>query len=182
MTTMDEPGWPVAGRAVPVASFRRYAAVERALEALVEARVPADRTAVIGRGFHRNGRPTWLGAGRAAVIGGFGLAWAGGMLAVVIAATGDTPPQRMGHMLLWGLLLGGVVGAIAVGAVQAMIATRVAASTATRFVADRYDLYVDPAVAERVARIVTEAPHPAADPVGARRPAGTDAMDARRPA
>ncbi|HEY3009631.1 MAG TPA: hypothetical protein VGJ63_16420 [Micromonosporaceae bacterium] len=157
-TAMDEPGGPGLAPAVPVASFTRYAAVERVMEALVEARVPANRTAVIGRGFHRNGRPGWLGAGRAAVLGGFGLAWAGGMLAVFVAAIGDTPPERMGHMLLWGILLGGVVGALSVGATQILIATHSDAGAATRFVADRYDLYVDPAVADRVARIVAVPP------------------------
>jgi hypothetical protein len=151
---MDEPGGLSPAPAVPVASFTRYAAVERVMEALVEARVPANRTAVIGRGFHRTGRAGSLGAGRAAVLGGFGLAWAGGMLAVFVAAIGDIPPERMGHMLLWGILLGGLVGALSVAVTQILIARQSDAGAAIRFMADRYDLYVDPAVADRVARIV----------------------------
>jgi hypothetical protein len=160
MTTMaDQSGGASAAiRAVPVASFNRYAGVERAMEALAAAQVPANRTAVIGRGFHRNGHSGWLGTGRAAVIGGFGIAWAGGMLAVFVAAIGDTPPERMGNLLLWGILLGGIVGGLSAAATQMVIASHTEPGAATRYVADRYDLYADPAVADRVARIVTDRP------------------------
>jgi hypothetical protein len=158
-TATDDTGGPGPIRAVPVASFRRYAAVERAMEALAEARVPANRTAVIGRGFHRNGHSVWLSLGRAAVIGGFGIAWVGGMLAVLVAAIGDTPPDRMGNLLFWGILLGGTIGGLSAAATQLVIGRHTEAGAESRFVADRYDLYVDPAVADRVARIVADPPN-----------------------
>lgn len=165
MTTMaDESGGaPAAIRGVPVASFNQYSAVERAMEALAAARVPSNRTAVIGRGFHSTGRRDWLGAGRAAVIGGFGIAWVGGMLAVFVAAIGDTPPERMGSLLLWGILLGGLVGGLSAAATQMVIASHTQIGSTSRYVADRYDLYADPALADRVARIVRNRPPPTSE-------------------
>ena len=139
-----------------IASFDDYAGAERAVDRLSDEGFPVERVSIVGTGLRYvedvTGRMT---TGRAALMGATQGAALGALFGLVFGLifTIDPDPALL-LLVLYGLVAGAIFGAL-LGAIThaATGGTRDFASVAG-MQADRYELMVDDAVADRAADIL----------------------------
>ncbi|QUQ65463.1 general stress protein [Kutzneria sp. CA-103260] len=139
---------------VPVAGFDTYGEAVRAVDSLSEQGFPVQHTTISGVGLrlveHVLGRLTFL---KAAGMGAASGVWFGLLFGVFLALfTAETVAWFA--VILWALLWGAVAGA-AFGLIQHGLSGRRREFISTRqLLADRYEVLVDPAHAERARQLL----------------------------
>lgn len=164
--------------ATVLASYPRYADAQAAVDALSDARFPVERTSIVGRDLRLVESVTGrLDHKRAALSGLAGGAWFGLLVGLFVGIFTDDAGSWVA-LVLWGLLIGAVAGALfALGSYAATGGRRDFVSVSS-LVADRYDVLVDPAAAAEARRVLGpgvpagEAPAPGYEPGGEPVPDG----------
>lgn len=164
---MDSDKGPAPDRAVTpaegaaparrvVASFADYPQAERAVDHLADQQFPVQRTAIVAHGLRLveevTGRLTvWSAAGREAVTGallgglvGWAFAWFGWINLLIQAWL----------LILYGLLLGAVVGGIVGALLHLATGGKRDFSAEPRFEAESYDVLADVDVSDDAARLI----------------------------
>ncbi|MDP8942645.1 MAG: glycine zipper family protein [Actinomycetota bacterium] len=128
-----------------VASFRRYADAERAVDYLLDRGIPADRVAIVASDLRLVERLTArLGYAGAATNGAVAGAVIGALFGFVAGIFDWIEPLVAGLALaLYGLVLGGLAGAVAGAVLHAVWRPRRDFSSVGRLEARRYDVMVD---------------------------------------
>ena len=141
---------------VTLHTFEDYASVQHAVDHLADHGFPVERVAIVGRdlryveqvtGRMTVGSAALLGALHGAVIGslfalGFGLIFT------------YSPNPALPLLVLYGIVAGGVLGALFGALSQAAGSGRRDFASVPSVVADRYDLLVDAALADRAAALL----------------------------
>jgi hypothetical protein len=143
-------------RRTTVASYERYADAQRAVDHLSDQEFPVQRAAIVGHGLRYveqvSGRLT---TARAALLGAAQGASLGAIFGLLVWAIFSTDPNpSLVLLLLYGIVVGGIAGAV-LGAI-AHAATRGERDFASipTMQAERYEIQVDDEVAERAAELL----------------------------
>jgi hypothetical protein len=134
---------------VPVTSFDTYAEAERAVDSLSDKGFPVQHTTISGVGLrlveHVLGRLTYLKAAGMGAVSGL---WFGLLFGVFLALF-TTNAVAWFAVILWALLWGAVAGAVFGLIWHALSGGRRDFISASQLLADRYEVLVDPAHADR---------------------------------
>ena len=140
---------------VAVAAFDSYGGAERALDFLSDKGFPVQHTKIVGVGLrmveHVLGRMTYL---RAAGLGAAAGAWFGLLFGVFVAVFTANVVWWLAT-ILWALLWGAVAGAVFGLVSHALTGGRRDFVSASQLLADRYEVVVDPAYAERARELLS---------------------------
>ena len=153
-------GVPATPHRVPVASFTNYADAERAVDRLSDLGFPVQRTAIVGQDLQLveqvTGRATSLtSALRGAASGalpGVLIGWLFGLFSLVNPLVASLVLALYG--LIIGVVLGGLLGAI----MHALQRGRRDFHAVTLTVPARYEVLVDPEVADEARRLLSGSP------------------------
>jgi hypothetical protein len=155
---MPTPGVRPEAREAIVASYRSYADAQHAVDTLADHRFPVDRVSIGARDLAlveyrlepRSFRRTALGGAAAgAVIGlilGFGFGLLGWIMPIVSAIS----------LAVWGVVFGGVTGALAAVASSCIRGPGRGLAGVGRLEASRYDVLTDGAGAQEAREILRE--------------------------
>jgi hypothetical protein len=142
--------------AVVVASYPEYRLAEEAVDRLSDNGFPVDRVSIIGRGLEYvervTGRFGWLDAALRGLLTG---AIAGVLIGWLFwAFNWFDPVVASGWLILDGLWFGAVVGLVMGLLLYALTRGRRDFASVGSLTATRYDVVVDPAVAEEAVRVL----------------------------
>jgi hypothetical protein len=143
-----------AGRDVVIASSEWYGDAERAIQSLARHGFPVERVTLVGRGLSLVERVSSAGSRLDAILGS--ATWsgvAGGGVGLALGALG-TPVGGAG-LLLWGLLLGVVIGAL-FGVLTNRDAQDLGYDSLAIIKADRFDIAVDSEYAEEAEALISD--------------------------
>jgi len=139
---------------VPVASYDNYFDAQKAVDRLSDAGFPVERTAIIGVGLQMVenvlGR---LNYGRAAATGAATGAWFGLLVGVFLSIFTDSLVSSVA-IILWAVLWGAIACAIFGAIAYAFTGGNRDFVSASRLVAERYDVRVDAAYADRARELL----------------------------
>ncbi|HEY0487257.1 MAG TPA: general stress protein [Mycobacteriales bacterium] len=152
MTT--SPSGSVTSDLVPVASYATYTEAQRAVDRLSDQGFPVEGTLIVGVGLklveHVVGRQTWLRAtGRGALAG----AWFGLLFGLFLGLFMPGPVAVLATVL-WALLWGVVAGAIFGVVTYAMTGGERDFVSVGALAADRYEVLVPSANADRARTVI----------------------------
>ncbi len=137
-----------------VAGFDNYADAERAVDSLSDKGFPVEHTTISGVGLRMVedvlGRLTYP---KAAGLGALNGLWIGLLFGVFLALF-TTNAVAWFAVILWALLWGAVVGAVAALIWHALSGGRRDFLSASQLIADRYEVLVDPAHADRARELL----------------------------
>ena len=153
------------GEAAVLASYRRYADAQAAVDRLSDARYPVERTSIVGRDLRLVETVTGrLDHRRAALSGLAGGAWFGLLVGLFVGIVDDGGGAWLG-LVLGGLLLGALAGALFAVASYAATGGRRDFVPVSALVADRYDVLVDPGGLADARRVLGTGAPPGAEPL-----------------
>jgi Heat induced stress protein YflT domain len=141
-----------------IASYASYADAQRAVDYLSDREFPIDRVAIVGHGLRyveqvharmTTGRAALLGAAQGALIGAF-------LSALVSIFFVLDPDAAVLLILLYGTAAGALAGAALGALMHAMTGGRRDFVSTAGMEADRYDVVVDEAVADRANELLHE--------------------------
>jgi len=139
---------------VSVASFTNYADAERAVDGLSDQGFPVEHTTICGVGLRLAenvlGRLTYP---RAAAMGAGGGVWFGLLFGVFLAIFTPNAVWWLAT-ILWGVLWGVVAGVIFGVVWHALSRGRRDFVSAGQLLAERYEVLVDPAYADRASQLL----------------------------
>jgi hypothetical protein len=152
-------GTPISSRAatngVPVVGFGDYASAQRAVDFLSDNEFPVEHTAIVGNDLRLVEQVTGrLTTAKAALAGAATGAWLGLLLGLLLGLWTDRPLGWLLTVVVTVLVFafwGAVIGAVA----HAMTGGRRDFASRSTIVANRYDVLVDPAHAERAQQLLT---------------------------
>jgi hypothetical protein len=139
---------------VPVAGFDTYAEAERAVDSLSDQGFPVQHTTISGTGLrmveHVLGRLTYPRAAGSGALSGLWI----GLLFGVFLALFTANAVAWFAVILWALVWGAVAGAVVGLLWHALSGGRRDFVSASQLIADRYEVLVDPAHAERARQLL----------------------------
>ena len=144
-----------------VASYSLYADATRAVEFLADQRFPVEHVAIVAGGLRFVERVTGrIGYAGAALRGVASGAMTGAFIGFVLGLFSVVAPLRSAlGLLVWGLALGAVFGAVTAALWHALTGARELESHAG-FQADHFDVVATPAMADRARGILARFPAP----------------------
>jgi hypothetical protein len=143
---------------VTLHTFEDYASVQHAVDHLADHGFPVERVAIVGRDLRYveqvTGRMT---VGSAALVGALHGAVIGSLFALGFGLIFTySPNPALPLLVLYGILAGGVLGALFGALSHAAGSGRRAFASVPSVVADRYDLLVDAGVADHAAALLRD--------------------------
>jgi hypothetical protein len=144
------------GARTTVATYSTYREAERAVDFLSDRGFPVDRAAIVGTGLRTveqisgritTGRAALLGAGQGALIG---------LLFAALFGIFFTIEEGFFGLLVYGVVLGALLGAAFAGLAQAAQGGRRDFASVTGMQAERYELQVDHAASDRAKQLLAE--------------------------
>jgi hypothetical protein len=156
MTT--SPSGAIAAELVPVAGYGTYAEAQQAVDRLSDAGFPVGGTLIVGTGLKMVeavlGRQTvWTAAGRGALAG----AWFGLLIGLFLGIFSPGPASFLA-IVLWAVLWGVVAGALYGLVSHAMTRGQRDFVSMSQLVADRYEVRVPAAEADRARGLLESRP------------------------
>ena len=151
-------------------TFEDYASVQHAVDHLADRGFPVERVAIVGRDLRYVERVTGrMTVGTAALLGALHGAVIGSLFALGFGLIFTYRPNpALPLLVLYGIVAGGVLGALFGAASHAAGSGRRDFASVPSVVADRYDLLVDADLADRAAALL-----PDLGPTADTRPART---------
>ncbi len=143
-----------------VASFPTYEEAQRVVDYLADEKFPVERVAIVGEGLRLveqiTGRLTWwkaaLGGLLGGVITGFLLGWLFGVFNLL------NPLVPVVTLVLWGLILGAVIGTLAGVIGYAATGGQRDFTSVSMMQADYYNILVDMDIAADAERLLARMP------------------------
>jgi hypothetical protein len=139
-----------------VASYDNYRDAQRAVDYLSDREFPVERVAIVGHGLRyveqvsgrmTTGRAALIGAGQGALLGVF-------FAALVTIFFAVDPDPAFALLLLYGLVTGALLGAALGAFAHALTRGERDFSSVAGMEADRYDVVVDEALADRAVELL----------------------------
>ena len=155
-TEQPQPAAPATRRTI--ATYDSYAEAERAVDFLSDEGFPVERVAIVGSGIRlveqvagrvTSGRAALTGAGQGAMIG---------LLFALLFGLFFTLPEAFLSVLIYGLVVGVLFGALFGFIGHAVQGGRRDFASATGVQAERYEVQIDEAVADRAREVIGRLP------------------------